>query len=73
MTSIDHIQLLCDIDELNHLFRDSVSIKSPLDRTVQMVAKHTHAEVCSIYLYDDQSRKCESWIAVASSSHDESR
>jgi phosphotransferase system enzyme I (PtsP) len=64
MTSIDHIQLLCDIDELNHLFRDSVSIKALLERTVQMIAKHTHAEVCSIYLYEDQSRELSLWATV---------
>jgi phosphotransferase system enzyme I (PtsP) len=64
MSPIDHIQLLCDIDELNHLFRDSISIKVLLEKTVQMVAKHSHAEVCSIYLYEQQNDELSLWATI---------
>ena len=50
---MEHSKLLCDIGELNHLFRDSVSIENFLQRIVDMVGEHTKADVCSIYLYDD--------------------
>lgn len=54
---MDHIQLLCDISELNHLFRDSVSVENFLDRIVTMVTDHMKADVCSIYLYDEDSEE----------------
>ena len=54
---MDHIQLLCDISELNHLFRDSVSVENFLDRIVNMVTEHMKADVCSIYLYDEDSEE----------------
>ncbi|MBN1818775.1 MAG: phosphoenolpyruvate--protein phosphotransferase [Sedimentisphaerales bacterium] len=50
---MDRIKLLCDISELNHLFRESVSIESFLHETVRMVTHHLKTEVCSIYLYDE--------------------
>jgi phosphotransferase system, enzyme I, PtsP len=50
---MDHIKLLCDISEINHLFRDSVSVESFMQQTVEMVAKHMSAQVCSIYVYDE--------------------
>ncbi len=51
-----HSKLLCDIGELNHLFRDSVSIENFLQRIVDMVGEHMKADVCSIYLYDDTEK-----------------
>ncbi len=51
-----HTKLLCDIGELNHLFRDSVSIESFLQKIVNMVGDHMRAEVCSIYLYDETEK-----------------
>jgi phosphotransferase system enzyme I (PtsP) len=50
----DHIQMLCDIGELNSLVVDSTSIDKMLSQIVIMVAQHIHADVCSVYLYDDQ-------------------
>ncbi len=50
---MDHTKLLCDISELNHLFRDSVSVENFLQQITEMVSKHMQTEVCSIYLYDD--------------------
>ncbi|MBE0535532.1 MAG: phosphoenolpyruvate--protein phosphotransferase [Phycisphaerae bacterium] len=51
-----HIQLLCDIAELNHLFHDSISVESFMQETVEMAARHLDADVCSIYTYDDADR-----------------
>jgi phosphotransferase system, enzyme I, PtsP len=54
---MDNKQLLYDISELNHLFRDSASIQTLLDRTVAMVASHTASDVCSVYLYNGENRE----------------
>ena len=48
----DHIQMLCDISELNQLFEEE-SLDLCLQKTVDMVADHMLADVCSIYLYND--------------------
>jgi len=53
----DHIKLLCDIGELSWIFTDSSSIESFLQKVVQMVAKHMDADVCSIYLYNDDDEQ----------------
>jgi len=50
----DHIKMLCDISELNSLFEES-SIDNCLQKTVDMVAEHMNADVCSIYIYDENS------------------
>jgi phosphotransferase system enzyme I (PtsP) len=52
---MEYAKLLLDIEELNHLFRESVSLSTLLDKTVQLVAAHFKADVCSIYLYDDET------------------
>jgi len=54
---MEYAQLLLDIEELNHLFRESVSLSTLLDKTVQLVASHFKADVCSIYLYDDETEQ----------------
>ena len=54
---MDKIKLLCDISELNHLFRDSVSVENFLERTVEMVTHHMKTDVCSIYLYDEDTEE----------------
>ncbi len=51
---MDHEQLLYDINELNHLFRESATVETLLDRAVEMVAARTQSDVCSIYLYNPQ-------------------
>ncbi len=53
---MDGEQLLYDINELNHLFRESASIETLLDKAVQMVAARTQSAVCSIYLYNPEER-----------------
>ncbi len=54
---MEHIQLLCDIGELNHLFRESISVENFMQRTVEMVASHMKVNVCSIYIYDDDEEQ----------------
>jgi len=54
---VDGEQLLYDINELNHLFRDSASIETLLNKAVEMVAERTGSAVCSIYLYDPQEQE----------------
>jgi phosphotransferase system enzyme I (PtsP) len=56
-TRMDNRQLLYDIGELNNLFRDSASIQTLLDKTVEMVASHTKSDVCSVYLYNNENRE----------------
>jgi phosphotransferase system enzyme I (PtsP) len=50
---MDHIQLICDIGELNEIFTDAQSIEAFLQKIVEMVAKHMDAAVCSVYLYEE--------------------
>jgi phosphotransferase system, enzyme I, PtsP len=52
---MNDIQLICDIGELNEAFTDSESIETFLERIVEMVARHMNADVCSVYLYDDEA------------------
>ena len=53
MNSTDHIKMLCDIGELTGLFIGSRDIESFLHKMVALVADHMQAEVCSIYLFDE--------------------
>jgi phosphotransferase system enzyme I (PtsP) len=53
---MDSQELLYDINELSHLFRESATIEMLLNRAVEMVAARTQADVCSIYLYDAEER-----------------
>lgn len=55
--AVDHIKLLCDMGELSWIFSDSGSIEAFLQKIVQMVAKHMRAEVCSIYLYNEEDQQ----------------
>jgi phosphotransferase system enzyme I (PtsP) len=48
-----HLNLLCDIGDLAALLSTSADIEIFLQRTVVMVAQHLSADVCSIYLYDE--------------------
>jgi phosphotransferase system enzyme I (PtsP) len=54
---MDNEQLLYDISELNNLFRESASIQSLLNKTVEMVASHTGSDVCSVYLYNNENNE----------------
>jgi hypothetical protein len=56
-TDRDHLGLLYDIGELTALIRESTDIPNLLERTVMTISKHLKAEVCSIYLYDQETRE----------------
>ena len=51
----DHSQLLCGFAELTGLFADVSTLENFLKRTVEMVAEHMQADVCSIYLYQEDT------------------
>ena len=57
MTPVDHMQLLCDFGELSWAFSDSANIEAFLQKIVTMVADHMKADVCSIYLYEEEAEK----------------
>jgi phosphotransferase system enzyme I (PtsP) len=52
-----HLTLLCDVGELAALLAGSENIENFLQRTVEMVARHMNANVCSIYLLDEGSNE----------------
>lgn len=54
---MNHIQLICDIGELNEVFTDAQSIEAFLQKIVEMVAKHMDAAVCSVYLYEEDKNE----------------
>ena len=49
-----HLNLLCDVGDLASLVAGGGDIEGFLQKTVEMVACHLHADVGSIYLFDDQ-------------------
>lgn len=51
----EHFGLLADIGEISAILSESPDLQGFLDRCVVMVANHLHAEVCSIYLYDEDT------------------
>ena len=55
--SREHLDLLCDISELAALLTGSDNIESFLQQTVQMVSRHMDADVCSIYLLDEDDEE----------------
>ena len=54
---MEHYSLVCDIGELSALFHEALDLRTFLDRTVEMVAEHVSADVCSIYLYDPAAKE----------------
>jgi phosphotransferase system enzyme I (PtsP) len=51
------LNLLCDIGDLAALLSESVDIEIFLQRTVRLVAHNLRADVCSIYLFDNQTEQ----------------
>lgn len=49
----DHLGLLCDVNELSALLAGSVNTEDFLRRIVELVAQHMHADVCSVYFFDE--------------------
>ncbi|MFH2065833.1 MAG: phosphoenolpyruvate--protein phosphotransferase [Pseudomonadota bacterium] len=52
-----HINLLCDVSNLASLLTGSVDMKGFLQQVVEMVAARLKADVCSIYLYDEENNE----------------
>lgn len=53
----DHSKLICDIGELAALFTDTSNLDSLLQKIVDMIAVHMNADVCSVYLFDDDTQE----------------
>jgi phosphotransferase system, enzyme I, PtsP len=53
----NHAQLICDIGEFSALFSHSTSLETFLQKIVQMIAEHMRSDVCSIYLYYEESQE----------------
>jgi len=53
----DHTKLICDIGELSGLFSDTSSLDGFLQRIVEMISAHMHSEVCSIYIYYENTNE----------------
>ncbi len=49
----DHLNLLCNVNELSSLLAGSADVDTFLQRTVDMVADHIRADVCSIYMFTE--------------------
>ncbi|MBA4366836.1 MAG: hypothetical protein C0403_04280 [Desulfobacterium sp.] len=49
----DHLNLLCDVSNLANLLTGSADMEGFLQKVVEMVALHLDADVCTIYLYDE--------------------
>jgi phosphotransferase system, enzyme I, PtsP len=54
---MDHTGLLLNISELNHILHKTTSLKTFLERCVDIVAQHFCSKVCSIYLYDREQKR----------------
>lgn len=53
----NHAQLICDIGELVGLFVDTTSLEAFLQKIEEMVSEHMGSEVCSIYLFYDETEE----------------
>ena len=52
----DHLNLLCDLTDLTAIVTADADIETFLAGAAGLVAKHLKAHVCSIYLFDGNSR-----------------
>lgn len=46
--------MICSVSELASLFHQGQDIKGFLSQVVQIISRHMQADVCSIYLFDEQ-------------------
>lgn len=53
----DYLKLLFNISELADLVTGSSDLETFLQKSVNLVAKHFNAPVCSIYLYNEKSKR----------------
>jgi phosphotransferase system enzyme I (PtsP) len=52
----DHIGLLCDVGDLLASLVGSSNVQAFLEKIVTLVRRHLDSDVCSIYLYDDDTQ-----------------
>lgn len=53
----NHLSMLCDMSEIASLLAGSENMESFFNHTVVMVAEHLRVPMCSIYIYDDETRE----------------
>ncbi|VAX35244.1 Phosphoenolpyruvate-protein phosphotransferase of PTS system [hydrothermal vent metagenome] len=53
----DHVKLICDIGELSGIFSDVATLGAFLQKIVEMTSSHMHSEVCSIYLFYENTQE----------------
>ncbi|MDP8212323.1 MAG: phosphoenolpyruvate--protein phosphotransferase [Candidatus Zapsychrus exili] len=53
----DQIKLICDVGELCGPFCDSTSLEEFLQKIVEMIAHHMKSDVCSVYLFYDDTQE----------------
>jgi len=53
----NNVDLMYNISELANIFHETQSIPRMLNKTVDIVSSHMHSDVCSIYLYDENSKE----------------
>ncbi|MEI8011640.1 MAG: phosphoenolpyruvate--protein phosphotransferase [Candidatus Omnitrophota bacterium] len=53
----DHSKLICDIGEITSLFTETSNLDGLLQNITEMIAFHMEADVCSIYLFDEQDNE----------------
>lgn len=53
----DHTKLICDIGELSAACHSSSCLENFLQRTAELTAEHMSSDVCSIYLYFDETQE----------------
>lgn len=57
MKKRDHAKLICDIGELSGLFSDAPSLETFLQKIVEMISEHMQSQVCSIYLFYEDTQE----------------
>ncbi len=57
MIKRDHTKLICDISELSGLFLNVTDIETFLQKIVEMISEHMQSEVCSIYLFYEETEE----------------
>lgn len=50
----DHTKLICDIGELSAIITDASDLDAMLQKIVDTAAIHMQADVCSVYLFDEE-------------------
>ena len=53
----DHAKLICDIGELSAIITDASDLDAMLQKIVDTAAAHMEADVCSVYLFDENAKQ----------------